>query len=151
MSDAPSSDPQGAIGFDFVDRRVIAAVERVAATDPNPSDPFRGLYISDETALRLTQGDSSSSADERLQPLHDVMVLAQADEGRLPVRREFPHAGPVAPGQLQRLENLQATQAQAAVGPRRCQQFPRRDRPVRSHVLREHAVDVPGDASALEA
>ena len=66
MSDAPSSDPQGAIGFDFIDRRVISAVERVAASDPNPSDPFRGLYISDETALRLTHGDSGSSADERL-------------------------------------------------------------------------------------
>ena len=52
--------------FDFIDRRVMAAVERVAASDPNPSDPFRGLYISDETALRLTQGDSGSSADERL-------------------------------------------------------------------------------------
>ena len=26
----------------------MAAVERVAASDPNPADPFRGLYISDE-------------------------------------------------------------------------------------------------------
>jgi ATPase family associated with various cellular activities (AAA)/Winged helix domain, variant len=66
VSEQPGTDPQDAIGFDFVDRRVIAAVERVAATDPNPSDPFRGLYISDETALRLRQGESSSNADERL-------------------------------------------------------------------------------------
>src|SRR4051794_20716733 len=45
----------------------MAAVERVAGTDPDPGDPFRGLYISDEVALRLSQGDSGSDADERLQ------------------------------------------------------------------------------------
>ncbi len=54
------------ISFDYIDRRVMAAVERVAASDPNPGDPFRGLYISDETALRLTRGESATSADERL-------------------------------------------------------------------------------------
>ena len=48
------------ISFGFIDRRVVAAVERVAGTDPDPGDPFRGLYISDEVALRLTQGDSGS-------------------------------------------------------------------------------------------
>jgi hypothetical protein len=55
------------ISFGFIDRRVMAAVERVAGSDPDPGDPFRGLYISDEVALRLTQGDSGSDADERLQ------------------------------------------------------------------------------------
>ncbi len=85
MSDAPSTDPQGAIGFDFVDRRVIAAVERVAATDPNPSDPFRGLYISDETALRLTRGDSSSSADERLRTAARALGLDLLDTAVLGV------------------------------------------------------------------
>src|SRR3954449_3456443 len=44
----------------------MAAVERVAGSDPDPGDPFRGLYISDEVALKLTQGDSPSDADERL-------------------------------------------------------------------------------------
>ena len=95
MSDAPSSDPQGAIGFDFVDRRVVAAVERVAATDPNPGDPFRGLYISDETALRLTQGDSSSSADERLRTAARALGLDLLDTAVLgvcasPRRRSAP-------------------------------------------------------------
>src|SRR3954451_11660291 len=56
-----------AMSFGFIDRRVMAAVERVAGTDPDPGDPFRGLYISDEVALRLSQGDSSLDADERLQ------------------------------------------------------------------------------------
>src|SRR3954464_15430513 len=55
-----------AMSFGFIDRRVMAAVERVAGTDPDPGDPFRGLYISDEVALRLTQGDSGSDADGRL-------------------------------------------------------------------------------------
>ena len=64
-----------AIGFDFVDRRVMAAVERVAATDPNPGDPFRGLYISDETALRLTKGDSASGADDRLREAARLLGL----------------------------------------------------------------------------
>src|SRR3954467_14321730 len=62
-----------AMSFGFIDRRVMAAVERVAGTDPDPGDPFRGLYISDEIALRLTQGDSVSDADARLQ--HVVQAL----------------------------------------------------------------------------
>src|SRR3954465_9697413 len=55
-----------AISFGFIDRRVMSAVERVAGSDPDPGDPFRGLYISDEVALRLSQGESGSDADERL-------------------------------------------------------------------------------------
>jgi len=58
--------PAAAISFDFIDRRVALAVEGVASSDPNPSDPFRGLYISDEAALRLSRGPSVSSADDRL-------------------------------------------------------------------------------------
>ena len=54
------------VGFDFIDRRVMAAVERVASNDPNPADPFRGLYISDDRALELSRGESVSDADDRL-------------------------------------------------------------------------------------
>ena len=53
----------------------MAAVERVAGTDPDPGDPFRGLYISDEVALRLTQGESGSDADERLQQVVKALGL----------------------------------------------------------------------------
>src|SRR3954449_7200386 len=60
------AEGQAAISFGFIDRRVMAAVERVAGSDPDPGDPFRGLYISDEVALRLSQGESGSDADERL-------------------------------------------------------------------------------------
>src|SRR3954471_15603122 len=71
------------VGFDFVDRRVMAAVERVAASDPNPSDPFRGLYISDETALQLTQGESVSGADDRLQAVCQALGLDLLDSAVL--------------------------------------------------------------------
>ncbi len=54
------------VSFGFVDRRVTDAVEAVAATDPNPADPFRGLYVSDADALRLSAGGSAAGADGRL-------------------------------------------------------------------------------------
>ena len=61
------------------------AVERVAASDPNPGDPFRGLYISDETALRLTRGDSGSDADERLAAAGEALGLDLLDAAVLAV------------------------------------------------------------------
>ncbi len=64
-----------AISFGFIDRRVMAAVERVAGSDPDPGDPFRGLYISDEVALRLSHGESPSDADERLQAVVGALGL----------------------------------------------------------------------------
>src|SRR3954454_2890253 len=64
-----------AMSFGFIDRRVMTAVERVAGTDPDPGDPFRGLYISDEVALRLTQGDSAADADDRLQQVVRALGL----------------------------------------------------------------------------
>src|SRR4051812_41741577 len=64
---------QAAISFGFIDRRVMSAVERVAGSDPDPGDPFRGLYISDEVALRLSHGESGADADERLH--HVVQAL----------------------------------------------------------------------------
>src|SRR3954447_22077460 len=72
---AETEAQQAAICFGFIDRRVMSAVERVAGTDPDPGDPFRGLYISDELALRLTQGDSGSDADERLQAAVEALGL----------------------------------------------------------------------------
>jgi len=72
-----------AVGFDFVDRRVMAAVQRVASSDPNPADPFRGLYISDETALRLTRGESASGADDRLAAVTRALGLDLLDAAAL--------------------------------------------------------------------
>jgi ATPase family associated with various cellular activities (AAA) len=88
---APEDVPQAAaapltsVSFDFIDRRVMSAVERVAANDPNPGDPFRGLYISDETALRLTRGGTESSADERLDAATAALGLDLLDSAVLGV------------------------------------------------------------------
>ena len=73
------------VSIDFIDRRVMSAVERVAASDPNPGDPFRGLYISDETALRLTREGSESSADERLDAATAALGLDLLDSAVLAV------------------------------------------------------------------
>ena len=73
------------VGFDFIDRRVMAAVERVASSDPNPADPFRGLYISDDRALELTRGDSVSDADDRLAQVTAALGLDLLDAAVLAI------------------------------------------------------------------
>src|SRR3954464_9422756 len=70
-----SADTPATVGFDFIDRRIMAAVERVASSDPNPADPFRGLYISDDQALELSRGDSVSGADDRLADVARALAL----------------------------------------------------------------------------
>jgi ATPase family associated with various cellular activities (AAA) len=50
----------------FIERRVRDAVQRVARVDPNPTDPFRGLYVSDDLAVALTRTRSGPGLDERL-------------------------------------------------------------------------------------
>jgi hypothetical protein len=52
--------------FAELEDRVRHAVEGVAASDPNPLDPFRGLYVSDEQALRLARETEEGGLDARL-------------------------------------------------------------------------------------
>lgn len=54
------------IGFAFLDARLRAAIEQAVAGDPNPTDPLRGLYISDEQALTLAAEADALSVDARL-------------------------------------------------------------------------------------
>ena len=56
------------VGFAFLDRRVIRPrSSRSRPATPNPADPFRGLYISDELALRARRRRRGGvDADERL-------------------------------------------------------------------------------------
>ena len=61
-----SADAPAAVGFAFLDARVRTAVERAAAGDPNPGDPLRGLYISDDQALSLAADVDAHDADARL-------------------------------------------------------------------------------------
>ena len=52
--------------FAALEGRVRQAVEGVASSDPNPLDPFRGLYVSDEQALRLARETEAGGLDARL-------------------------------------------------------------------------------------
>ena len=61
-----SADAGAAVGFAFLDARLRAHVERAAAGDPNPGDPLRGLYISDDQALALAADARADDADARL-------------------------------------------------------------------------------------
>ncbi|HWH11047.1 MAG TPA: ATP-binding protein [Solirubrobacteraceae bacterium] len=79
-------------GIRFAEAELVirAAVEQVAATDPRPDDPFRGLYVSDELALTLARDPSGGDLDDRLTEAVDrlglevldarVLVLALAGE-----------------------------------------------------------------------
>ncbi len=80
--DAPLTHP-AAVSFGFLDARLKAAVESVAANDPNPSDPFRGLYISDELALSLTEGDAAGPMDAKLASVTELLGLDLLDSAVL--------------------------------------------------------------------
>jgi hypothetical protein len=67
----PRSAEPRAVTFAFLDARVRAAVEQAVEGDPNPADPLRGLYISDEKALEL--------ARER-DPAHPATIDDRLDE-----------------------------------------------------------------------
>jgi hypothetical protein len=61
-----AESPASAVGFAFLDARLRAHVEQAAAGDPNPGDPLRGLYISDDQALALAADAKAEDADARL-------------------------------------------------------------------------------------
>jgi len=61
-----SSAAEQALSWGSIAGRVRAAVEGVASTDPNPADPFRGLYVSDELALSLAHEAPPGELDARL-------------------------------------------------------------------------------------
>jgi hypothetical protein len=65
---ASTAEPQAAhaVTFGFLAERIRAAVQEVAGHDANPTDPFRGLYISDDLALSLAGTAPGSTFDERL-------------------------------------------------------------------------------------
>jgi hypothetical protein len=55
-----------ATGFMAVEERIRAAVERVARHDPDPANPLRGLFISDDQALALAGGSRPAEPGARL-------------------------------------------------------------------------------------
>jgi hypothetical protein len=50
--------------FAALDERLLLTVERVAARDPNPLDPYRGLYVTDLQARRLATEHGAPAIDE---------------------------------------------------------------------------------------
>jgi hypothetical protein len=70
---------KSALRFELLDGRIRDAVETVAAADPNPTDPFRGLYISDDLALSLARSASSDGLDSRLEQAASLFGLDLLD------------------------------------------------------------------------
>ena len=76
-----SAEP-GATGLlESLEALVREAVEGVAASDPSPLDPFRGLYVSDEQALRLARENGLGALDERLADAAARLGLDVSDRG----------------------------------------------------------------------
>jgi hypothetical protein len=75
---SPAEPISAASRFELLDRRIRAAVDAVAASDPNPTDPFRGLYISDEHALALAH-TSGDALDDRLHDAAGALGLDALD------------------------------------------------------------------------
>ena len=71
--------------FAFLDARLAAAVQAVAAEDANPADALRGLYISDEQAQALADDLGASDADPLLAAAAERLGLDALDAAVLAV------------------------------------------------------------------
>ena len=79
MSSATGEPAAAPAVFTAVGERVRRAVAAVAATDPHPSDPFRGLYVSDEAALALASGSTVDGVDDRIASAGALLGLEGLD------------------------------------------------------------------------
>jgi hypothetical protein len=71
--------------FEQLEAHVREAVERVAASDPSPLDPFRGLYVSDEQALKLAREGDTAELDARLGEAGEKLGLNELERSVLAV------------------------------------------------------------------
>ena len=78
MSSSADTSPL-MLSFGALDARIRGAVESVAATDPNPADPFRGLYISDELALQLAREGPGHDLDDRIRLTGRLLGLSELE------------------------------------------------------------------------
>jgi ATPase family associated with various cellular activities (AAA)/Winged helix domain, variant len=74
-----SADRSLTLSFEALDARIRAAVESVATTDPNPADPFRGLYISDELAVELAREGPGQDVDARISLAARLLGLGELE------------------------------------------------------------------------
>ena len=79
MSSVAAESAAATRPFAGVAQRVRRAVAGVAATDPHPSDPFRGLYVSDDAALTLASGADVEGVDERMAAVGALLGLDGLD------------------------------------------------------------------------
>ncbi|WP_217923604.1 ATP-binding protein [Miltoncostaea oceani] len=75
----------GPVGLAAVEARVRAAVEAVAASDPNPTDPFRGLYVTDELAVAIARAGPAMDPEGRLRHAAERLGLDEVDAAVLAV------------------------------------------------------------------
>jgi hypothetical protein len=81
VTSSATSSP--AFDLDEIQRRIRAAVSAVAATEPDPVDPFRGLYISDESARGAAAGASVGHAGAALAQVAARLGLDRLDAALL--------------------------------------------------------------------
>jgi hypothetical protein len=74
MSTAPEQ-----ISFAALTALVRSSVEAVAATEPDPVDPFRGLYLSDDAAVRLAREGDGDDLDARLDTAAALLGLSRLE------------------------------------------------------------------------
>ena len=74
-----SSPTEGVVSLARVEARIRAAVESVAASDPNPNDPFRGLYVTDELAVAIARSEPRMDPDARLHHAAERLGLDAID------------------------------------------------------------------------
>jgi hypothetical protein len=87
---------KAALSFELLDDRIRGAVELVSSTDPKPSDPFRGLYVSDDLARTLARTPAAAHVDARLRAaarLLGLNALERAVLGLCAAPEISPHYG----------------------------------------------------------
>jgi len=65
--------------FEFLDDRLRAAVEAASAAGQDPNDSLRGLYITDDQAIALSEAGSSIDPDKRLAAVAELLELDALD------------------------------------------------------------------------
>jgi hypothetical protein len=78
IEDASLEHLQARIGA--LEAQVRGAVERRRAVDPQPGDPFRGLYVSDQQAAALLDDDPSGAQPTAEDWIRRVEIEAWAEE-----------------------------------------------------------------------
>jgi hypothetical protein len=69
--------------FAWLDARIRRAVDGVASADPNPADPFRGLYVSDEVAVALARQGPDGDFEARLRLAYERLGLSALESAVL--------------------------------------------------------------------